>query len=178
VTCGFPSKGGELGAKTRVRGQCWSPEASADLHAESFISPVEDGAATVAAILAHEMIHAALPLAGHGKAFQVAARRIGHKRPFTTSHPTPAFMAWAAPLIHRLPGYPHRRLNALRPVAQPKKQGARMLKAECIAETTDGICGYTVRITRRWVETIGAPHCPRHGAMTLDGQAATDGDQG
>lgn len=39
VTCGFPSKGGELGKKTRVRGQCWSASASDDQHAEIFISP-------------------------------------------------------------------------------------------------------------------------------------------
>src|SRR5215831_5150858 len=50
VTCGFPSRGGEMGGKTRVRGQCWSAEASEDRHAEIFISPVEAEVETVAAI--------------------------------------------------------------------------------------------------------------------------------
>ena len=163
VTCGFPSRGGELGRKTRVRGQCWAAEASEDQHAEIFISPVEDDRDIVAAILAHEMIHAALPQAGHGKAFQVAASKIGHVAPFTSSAPTPAFMAWAGPLLDRLPAYPHRRLNALVPVAQPKKQSARLLKAECPE------CGYTVRVTRKWVVEVGPPHCPKDGAMSVDG---------
>src|SRR3546814_8218449 len=41
VTCGFPSKGGELGKKKRVRGQCWSAEASDDQHAEISIRSEE-----------------------------------------------------------------------------------------------------------------------------------------
>lgn len=162
VTCGFPSKGGEMGRKTRVRGQCWSAEASDDGHAEIFISPVEDDLPTVAAILAHEMIHAALPSAGHRSPFQAAARSIGHERPFTSSSPTPAFMAWAAPLIEAIGDYPHKRLNALASVGQRKKQSARMLKAEC-----EG-CGYTARVTRKWVVEAGPPHCPNHGAMVVD----------
>jgi hypothetical protein len=164
VTCGFPSKGGMLGKKTRVRGQCWSAAASDDQHAEIFISPVEDDRATIAAILAHEMIHAAMPEAGHKRPFQIAAAKIGHQPPFTTSEPTPAFMAWAQPLLDQLAPYPHRRLNALSPVAQKKKQTGRMLKCECSQ------CGYTVRTARKWLEEAGAPICPKddHGRMIHD----------
>jgi len=157
VTCGFPSKGGMLGKKTRVRGQCWSAAASDDQHAEIFISPVEDDRATIAAILAHEMIHAAMPEAGHKRPFQIAAAKIGHIPPFTTSEPTPAFMAWAQPLLDQLAPYPHRRLNAMAPVAQKKKQTARMLKCECPE------CGYTVRTARKWLEEKGAPFCGTEG---------------
>ena len=35
------------------------------------------------------------------------------------------------------------------------------MKAECGGEG----CGYTLRITAKWVDDIGAPLCPRHGAM-------------
>lgn len=175
VTCGFPSKGGELGKKTRVRGQCWSAAASDDQHAEIFISPVEDDPATVAAILAHEMLHAALPQAGHKRPFQIAAAKIGHKPPFTTSEPTPEFMGWAGPLIAQLAPYPHRRLNALAPVAQKKKQTGRMLKCECSQ------CGYTVRTARKWLEEAGAPICPKddHGRMShepLDEEPEGEGE--
>jgi hypothetical protein len=38
-----------------------------------------------------------------------------------------------------------------------------LLKAEC------GDCGYMVRVTRKWVGEAGAPHCPKHGAMQVDG---------
>jgi hypothetical protein len=37
------------------------------------------------------------------------------------------------------------------------------LKAEC------GDCGYTVRVTRKWVDDVGVPHCPAHGSMHVDG---------
>lgn len=169
VACGFPSKGGELGKKTRVRGQCWSAAASDDLHAEIFISPVEDDADKIAAILAHELIHAALPLAGHKRPFQVAAAKIGHTKPFTTSEPTEEFMLWAAPLISAVGAYPHKRLNALVQVGEKKKQGARMLKCECEE------CGYTVRTTRKWLDEAGAPICPRKGHGRMTSEADEDG---
>ena len=40
------------------------------------------------------------------------------------------------------------------------KQTTRLLKCQC------DICGYTVRVTRKWLD-IGAPHCPDHGAMPI-----------
>lgn len=27
------------------------------------------------------------------------------------------------------------------------------------------ICAYTVRLTRKWLEDVGPPHCPDHGEM-------------
>jgi hypothetical protein len=44
-----------------------------------------------------------------------------------------------------------------------------MIKCEC--ET----CGYIVRTARRWIEEMGAPHCPAHGPMTCE---LPDEDQG
>jgi hypothetical protein len=46
----------------------------------------------------------------------------------------------------------------------PKKQGARLLKAQCMT------CGYVVRVTAKWL-ALGAPHChrPQHGPMTVEG---------
>lgn len=168
VTCGFPSRGGELGKDSRVRGQCWAASASDDGHAEVFISPVEAESKVVAEILAHELIHAALPQAGHKKPFQAAAAKVGFTAPFTTATPTPEFDAWCAPLLAKVGAYPHARLVAMRPVAAPKKQTARLLKAICMAGAGDAECGYTVRVTRKWVE-VGAPCCPLHGAMEVEG---------
>lgn len=171
VSCGFPSSGGRLGGKTLVRGECWAAAASADLHAEIFINPVLDDVRTVVAILAHELIHAALPLAKHGPAFQKAARAIGHAKPFTSANPTDDFWTWAGAIVAAAGPYPHAQLNAAAPIGQRKKQTARLLKAEC--ET----CGYTVRLARKWIEDAGAPICPRrgHGAMLCE--AATDDDE-
>ena len=168
VTCGFPSKGGMMGGKTRVRGQCWAAEASEDGRAEIFVSPVEDEAEEVAAILAHELIHAGLPGDGHKYPFQKAAASIGFEAPFTQSVTTEVFWAWMRPLVERNGPYPHRRLNAMRAVAQRKKQTTRQIKCEC------GSCGYIVRTTRSWLDKMGAPHCPEHGAMTPE--LPDDGD--
>jgi hypothetical protein len=176
VTCGFPSRGGEMGGKSRVRGQCWSAEASEDNHAEIFISPVEADAETVAAILAHELVHAAIPEAAHGKPFQKAMRALGHIAPFTSAIPVDEFWAWARPLLSEVGAYPHAMLVAMRPVAAPKKQTARMIKAVC--EHDDG-CGYTVRLARKWIDEVGTPLCPKHLiAMTCEGLDPEDGDDG
>ena len=170
VTCGFPSSGGMIGKKSRTRGQCWSASSSDDGHAEIFISPVENDTNDIAAILAHEMIHAALPEAGHKRPFQIAAGKIGHVKPFTSSSPTPEFLAWAVPMIMKAGAYPHAKLNAIHSVGAKKKQGTRLLKAECLEDFDGGEkCGYTVRVTNKWLEGVGAPHCPLHGAMFVEG---------
>ena len=176
MTCGFPSRGGELGKKSLTRGQCWPAVASEDNHAEIFINPVIDSPELIAAILAHELIHAALPDAGHKGPFAAVGRRIGFKAPFTTvgEAATAEFLAWAAPLIAQAGEYPHGRLNARAAVGAPKKQVARMLKAEC------DVCGYTVRLARKWIVEAGAPICPRDMIpMTCEGLGDDDaGDDG
>jgi hypothetical protein len=47
---------------------------------------------------------------------------------------------------------------------RPKKQRVRMLKAACATDS----CGYTVRVAASWVRDVGPPHCPQHGAMSVD----------
>lgn len=170
VSCGFPSSGGRKGGKSWTRGECWSASASADGHAEIFINPGLDESYTVAAILAHELIHAAMPEAGHRKPFQIAAKKIGHVAPFTTAKPTEAFDAWAIPLMKEVGEYPHRELRTAKAVGAKKAQKGRMFKAECD-------CGYTVRVARKWVAEIGAPHCPAHGEMIVDLPDDEDGDE-
>jgi hypothetical protein len=169
VSTSFPSKGGELGHKSRVRGQCWAADASEDGHAEIFISPVEEDPREVAQILAHELLHAALPDAAHGHAFQTAARKIGFEKPFTQSVATDDFWSWADDLLAQLGEYPHGRLNAHKHVGAKKKQTTRLLKMTC------SDCGYTVRVTAKWVNEVGAPHCPLHGSM--DGEAPEERDE-
>ena len=173
VTCGFPSRGGELGRSKRAAGQCWAAEASEDKHAEIFISPVEADAENVAAILTHELVHAALPGDGHRKPFQAAMKALGHKAPFTASIATDDFWGWCRPLLDVVGPYPHAVLHATRPVAAPKKQTARMLKAVCEREG----CGYTVRLAKKWIVEVGPPICPKHGvAMAVEGLAELDED--
>jgi len=163
VSCSFPDKGGTK-AKGRVVGQCWSASASADGHAEILISPVDADAGEVIETLAHELIHAALPKAGHGKPFSQAAKAIGFTKPWTSTPTTPEFWEWAKPIMESLPPYPHAKLNAVRAVAAPKPQKNRQIKCEC------GQCGYVARTSRKWLELSGPPICPTegHGQMQIE----------
>lgn len=57
-------------------------------------------------------------------------------------------------IASRLGDYPHSKLN---PAESPiKKQTTRMLKVECPES------GYLVRMTRKWLDEVGAPKCPCH----------------
>ena len=151
VTCGWPSRGG-LSARSKTIGECFSNKASADGTFEIFISPIldNDRVMKIAGVLAHEMVHAAVGTeAGHGPLFRRVALKIGLCGKMTATEESEAFKTSVALLIESLGPYPHAKINA----SERKKQGTRMLKATC-AE-----CGYTVRLTRRWLD-VGAPICP------------------
>lgn len=170
ITCGFPSTKATGGKRGQAIGQCWSAEASDDRTAEMLISPVIDDPREVAHVIVHELIHAALPGAGHKKPFQKAARLCGLQKPFTATTPTAAFWLWAEPILEALPPYPHAKINATRIEGAPKPQKARMIKAEC------DVCGYTVRLAKKWIEAVGAPHCPAHGEMLVELPTGDDAD--
>ena len=157
-SCGFPSKSA-LASKNRRIGECWSSAASADSHAEIFISPTISDSARVLDILAHELIHAVHPGDGHGKKFGKTARAIGLEGKMTATVAGPQFTAWAEPVLARLGAYPHADLV---PSNAQKKQTTRMLKCVC------SDCGYTVRVAGKWLADMGAPHCPEHGEMSTE----------
>src|SRR3546814_1777644 len=100
--------------------------------------------AQIAAILAHELVHAAVGIpAGHGKAFKRAALGLGLVGPMRATTPGEAFLAAIAPILESVGPLPHARLDTDGESTAPKKQKTRMLKCECAT------CGYTVRTARR-----------------------------
>ena len=171
VAIGFTS----AGRKGKAIGECWDNRRSADGHFEIFIRPDLAHApdampAQIAAILAHELVHAAVGIAaGHGRAFKRIAVGLGLVGPMRATTPGEAFLAVVAPILVAAGPLPHARLDTGGQTTAPKKQAARMLKCECQA------CGYTVRTARKWLETAGAPLCPieGHGPMHHD---PLDGD--
>lgn len=169
------------GKKGKVAGECWHSGASDDGHHEiiiraDFSEPVE-----VLGILVHELVHAALPPeAKHGKLFREAALRIGLEGQMRHAMPGPVLRERLNALAASLGPFPHARLNFDRMTLaglvasdRPKKQGTRMLKAECTAPG----CGYTVRVAARWITECGPPHCPLHGPMRTE-LGAQDGEVG
>src|SRR6266404_3727145 len=159
VAIGFPS----TGKRGKRIGECWDGRASADGTFEVLIRPDQSDPIEVAAILAHELVHAAVGLeCGHKGAFRKVATRIGLEGKMTATRPGAAFKSNIAPILAAVGPLPHAALG-FGASSAPPKQKARLLKAEC------GDCGYTVRVTRKWVDDAGAPHCPKHGAMQVDG---------
>lgn len=182
------------GKTTSIGGECWHSRNSADGVFEILVAPIVDDSMHVAAILAHELNHAAVGFEhGHKGEFAVMMGKLGMKRPYTSSIAGPEFEAWAQPFLDELGNIPHARimLNPQRPANdnggdddaegegqeiggssnQKKKQTTRLIKCVC------GECGYTVRTTQKWLD-VGAPHCPEHGAMTPanDNQPGADED--
>jgi hypothetical protein len=148
VSVGFPSARA-LSTKKRTIGQCWNG-ASADGKSHVFVSPVLNDTVEVLGVLAHELIHAATPGAGHKGAFAKVARAFGLAGKLTATTVPAALGDQLLRATAALGPYPH---PAFDPSNRPtKKQGTRMLKIECPE------CGYTVRSTAKWIE-VGLPTC-------------------
>jgi hypothetical protein len=170
ISCGFPS--GRAIPKENGKcalGQCFGSERSADQHFEIFISPVRSNALKVAATVAHEMCHAVVGIAAkHGKLFKAAATHMLLEGKMTATKGSDAFNAKIALTLDGLGPYPHADLDPRKMSDGKKKQTTRLLKAEC------PMCQYTVRITRKWLDDVGPPHCPNHGPMDVDDAQPND----
>lgn len=150
VSCGWPHKGG-LAKKKRRIGECWSPVASMDVTTEVFISPFLDNALEVAAVLVHELIHAAVGTrCGHKGDFKKLAVKMGLQGKMTATVAGEELAERLNVLCCEVGIYPHAQLDGLEcPV---KKQGTRLIKIVCPD------CGYTCRTTQKWIEQ-GLPVC-------------------
>lgn len=194
VSIGFPSSG----AASSANGECWADVCTEDKHFTIFISPKEASSMAIAAILNHELIHAAVGLKeGHTGKFAQMMKSTGMVRPFTTSTPGDDFKSWVQPFIDELGEIPHSQLRVrgegsarlfkkvgagvdaadkqdagdgdTEPTSnRPKTQTTRMLKAACLHDVDGSHCGYTIRLSKKWALELGAA-CPAHGAMEVEG---------
>lgn len=150
VSCSWPSSRAAGKNKTGTIGQCFDPSVSDDGTVEMIVSMSQDEPLEVAAILAHEMVHAVEGIeAGHGPAFRSTALAIGLTGKMTATVPGDAFKRDVAPILERLGPYPHAAVD----ISKRKKQSTRMIKVEC------SDCGYTARVSRKWIEETGTPLC-------------------
>ncbi|WOH61958.1 transcription elongation protein SprT [Bradyrhizobium sp. BWC-3-1] len=186
------------GKTSKVGGECWHSNNSADNVFEILCAPIVDDSMEVAAILAHELSHAAAGFKhGHKGDFAKLMAALGLSRPFTSSIAGPRFKEWVQPFLDKLGNIPHARImlkpeRTPREVAedagdegvdedeggssnQKKKQTTRMLKATCDKEVDGQPCGYTVRLSKKWAQQLGAC-CPEHGAMEVEGADDAPGD--
>lgn len=147
VSVGWPR------SSRKAIGQCWKRSAAKDGVSQVFISPVLANGVEALDTLAHELVHAAIdPHGGHNGKFITASKAVG----LTKGKPTQAgagddLLALLTDVAARLGKYPH---AALSPNDGPPKQSTRLLKVVCQD------CGYTARVTRKWLDDVGAPLCP------------------
>jgi hypothetical protein len=155
VSVGFP---GGRGNRASVIGQCWHGTAAEDGVGQIFVSHVLGDAVRVLDVLAHEMVHAVNHAAGetgHGRPFAKIAKALGLEGKMTATVAGEALKAKLGEIAAEMGEYPHAALTTA--VASVKKQGTRQLKVECPSGS-----GYKVRMTRQWLDEVGAPICPCH----------------
>ncbi len=167
IAIGFTSSG----RRSRNIGECWDNQCSEDRHFEIFIRPDLSESKDllpmqVAAILGHELVHAAIGVAArHGRAFRRVARGIGLVGQMAAATAGPEFEKAMRPILEGAGPLPHGRLQpavgASSHSSRRKKQHSGQIKCAC------STCGYTVRTTLRWLDFAGAPLCPKHGQMDV-----------
>jgi hypothetical protein len=147
IACGFPSSRARA-TKNATIGECHYRNGKGFM--EIFIHPKLDDAIEVAGVALHEMLHAALPIGtGHKAPFAKAAVACGLDGKPTATTVGEDLRYELAAIVAKLGDYPHESLSA-----QGKKQPTRLLKAFCPE------CGYTVRVTQKWIDEAGNAVCP------------------
>lgn len=105
LSCGYPSKGG----RSKAVGECHYP---ADSHSEIFVRPDQADSLEVAAIVLHELVHAALgPGFAHGKEFKKLATTLGLEGKMRSTTAGPLALATLEPILQSIGPYPHTQLN-------------------------------------------------------------------
>lgn len=156
ISCGFPSSG----ARGKTIGECWYEEASLSGHVEIFIKPDQHKAMDVAAILAHELVHAALGAGfGHGKEFKKIALGLGLVGPMKSTTAGELFIERAQPIIDKIGDYPHEGLQGI-------PQGKKPQKNEPMFNLRCPECDYFAKTTESMLE-IARLCCPVDGEILL-----------
>ena len=129
LSCGFTSHGSSGG---RI-GECWSDKSSETNHVEIFIRPDQVEPMEVAAVVLHELCHAALGNeAKHGPLFRKLATALGLEGKMRSTTAGPAAVALLTPIVEGLGAYPHSALKLSSPKKKSKSPPWKIVKCpEC-----------------------------------------------
>lgn len=156
ITAGFPS----TGKRGRDLAEAWQEKGGESFTV--FIRPDRDDAYKVAAALAHQMAHMAAGSADtHGHLFRHIAVSIGLRGRATQAAPGRLFQELIDPILKKAGPLPTTYIGP-QEAAQKSKQKTRLIKVSCRT------CGYVARVSRKWLDDSGPPHCPQHGPMALE----------
>ena len=150
VSVGWPAG---RSAKANTIGQCFKESLVADGQPAIFISPVLTDPIEVLSTLVHELVHAALPVIQnpHRGAFVKLAKAVGLTGKWTATVAGEDLKARLVTLAGLLGPFGHAAVS--KGGKGRRVQGTRMLKVQCDA------CGCVVRMTRKWLDEVGAPRC-------------------
>lgn len=147
VGVGWPT-----GNRVKAWGQCFDAAISDDETYEIFVTPKVHDPIPILTILIHELCHTVAGIkAAHKKPFIEVMRAVGMSAPFTKSVADEELQAKLKVITTKLGPYPHAALNIEKKGGQ---KGSRLLKVQCPK------CGYVARVTRKWLDELGAPLCP------------------
>lgn len=157
IAIGFTSSG----RRSKRIGECWDNRCSEDGYFEIFIRPdlgesKELLPMQVAAILGHELVHAAVGIAaGHGREFRRVAKGIGLAGSMAATTAGPAFEMAMQPILLAAGPLPHGRLRlaagANSHSGRRRPHSSRQIKCTC------GDCGYTVHTAGDGLRWPGHP---------------------
>ena len=136
-------------------GQCWSPQADRGVH-QIFICPRLDNAYDALAVLAHELVHAAVGCeCGHKGPFKTVARALGLEGKLTATvvPPDGELGQFLKKLEEQLGPYPHQKL-------MPRKKPARAAMGGWIRLQSITDEAYRVLISPKQLEENGFPLDP------------------
>ena len=156
VKSGFPS----TGRRATETAESW--EKGHDGSYVIFVRPDRSDPVEVAAAVAQHMCRIATFSKDRGDhLFRYAVEALGLKVTKGDVIAGPEFEARIKPLIDKLGKMP---CPDMAPTtgATPPKQTTRQIKVYCEK------CGYVARVSRKWLNEVGPPHCPKHGPMKPD----------
>lgn len=153
VSIGFPSRNA-TSTKNRAVGQCWNPDETADGSIHIFISPVVKETNEIAAILVHELCHAAVGTeCGHKGDFITCMRAVGLTGKPTHTVAGDVLKLHLDTLIAAAGDFPHEPLVLTEKIPVKKGDTCRQKKVYCAPDD------YIVRVSRQTL-TKGYPICP------------------
>ena len=162
LSVGFPF--GIRTGRGKAIGQCWTLTDQERAHI--FVHPCLDDALQVLAVVAHELIHAAVGChQGHRGPFATLARAIGLEGPLRATTAGAVLQARLVAIVGRVGPYPHLALDPVQLERSRKKQGTRQRKYTCPS------CGQILRAATDDLQALCVPCSTAQGAPVLFNRA-------
>ena len=154
ISSGFPS----AGRRGTATAEAWQEDDKGSYRI--LVRPDRQDAYKLTGAIAHQFAHMAAgvrPAPGR-HLFRHIAISIGLRGRATEAAPGRLFRELVEPIIAKAGPLPEPFVGPPKD-ARKAKQKTRLIKVSCRQ------CGYVARVSRKWLDALGEPHCPKHGRM-------------